>query len=75
MLQAEVEVFVEAEASSRGVFLLVRNALLAGRMKDAPDLLVPEKIYFTPHPSARDTCDSVYERFIRLGDLLEKLPN
>jgi xylulokinase len=73
VLQTEVVVFVEAEASSRGVFLLARNSLLAGTEQGASNLDGPENIPFNPDPDKKATYDSVYERYIRLGDHLEKL--
>ncbi len=73
VLQEKVEVFVEAEASSRGVFLLVRDALLAGTQQETPNVVAPEIISFTPDPVKKDTYDKVYERYIQLGDHMEKL--
>ena len=73
VLQSEVEVFVEAEASSRGVFLLVRDSLLAVSKEDVPELESPDNIFFLPDPEKRDIYDTAYERYIRLGDHLQKL--
>ena len=73
VLQSEVVVFVEAEASSRGVFLLARNSLLAGTEREASNLDGPENMLFNPDPDKKATYDSVYEKYIRLGDHLEKL--
>jgi sugar (pentulose or hexulose) kinase len=72
VLQSEVEVFMDAEASSRGVFLLARNALLADTGKTGVDLVPPETIPFTPDPDGKEIYDSAYRRYIQLGDLLDK---
>jgi xylulokinase len=73
VLQAEVEVFAEAEASSRGVFLLARHALLAVSEQESEDIIQPEIISFAPDPGKKDIYQSVYERYISLGDHFEKL--
>jgi xylulokinase len=75
VLQENVEVFVEAEASSRGVFLLVRNVMLDGMGKKLPPLVTPEYISFTPDPVKKDTYDQAYMRYIELGNHMEKLNN
>ena len=72
VLQEKVEVFVEAEASSRGVFLLARDALLAGG-KTTPDLRTPEYISISPDPATREPYEQAYLRYIALGDQMEKL--
>jgi xylulokinase len=72
VLQEKVEVFVEAEASSRGVFLLARDALLDGD-RSSPDLRTPGYISFTPDPATRETYEQIYLRYIALGDQMEKL--
>jgi xylulokinase len=73
VLQSEVEVFVEAEASSRGVFLLARDTLLAGTQEETENIITPEIISFSPDPAIKDTYDRVYEKYIQLGDHMEKL--
>jgi len=73
VLQEKVEVFLEAEASSRGVFLLVRWAIMDGREKSLPPVTTPEYISFTPDPGNRDSYDQSYRRFIELGDHMERL--
>jgi xylulokinase len=73
VLQSEVEVFVEAEASSWGVFLLVRDAILEGGGQSPPPLVTPEYISFTPDPGNRDAYDQSYMRYIELGDHMERL--
>jgi xylulokinase len=73
VLQSEVEVFVEAEASSRGVFLLARHSLLEASEQEYADIIHPEIISFTPDPARKDIYDAVYAAYIQLGDHLEKL--
>ena len=73
VLQSQVEVFVEAEASSRGVFLLARNAYMADGGKSPEPPVTPEYISFAPDPGKKDTYDQSYERYIQLGDHMEKL--
>jgi sugar (pentulose or hexulose) kinase len=70
VLQTAVEVFVEAEASSRGVFLLVKNALGPDGGQEASTS--PEYLSFTPDPGRKECYSAVYDRYIRLGDHLEK---
>lgn len=72
VLQEKVEVFMEAEASSRGVFLLLRSAILDGRGQTT-SLVTHEYISFTPDPGNEDTYDQAYMRYIELGDHMEKL--
>ena len=73
VLQENVEVFVEAEASSRGVFLLVRSAILdVGGQSQTPSV-TPEYISFTPDPGNKDAYDQSYLRYIELGDHMERL--
>lgn len=73
VLQAQVEVFVEAEASSRGVFLLVKKALAdpAGVQQETDP--VPSYMKFNPEPQTKKIYDAVFDEYIRLGDHLEKL--
>ncbi len=71
VLQSEVEVSVEAEASSRGVFLLARNSLLSDTEPEMADMSGPDNISFTPDPAAKDIYDAVYKRYIQLGDHFE----
>jgi sugar (pentulose or hexulose) kinase len=73
VLQSEVEVFVEAEASSRGVFLLARHALLEATEQEGGEIIQPEIISFTPDPGKKDIYGNVYEKYISLGDHLEKV--
>ncbi len=73
VLQEKVEVFVEAEASSRGVFLLVRNAILAGDRPSQTPLRKPEYMSFSPDPLNKKTYDQLYLRYIELGDQIEKI--
>ncbi len=73
VLQAEVDVFVESEASSKGVFLLVRDAIVADGGQAPTPSVTPEYISFIPDPGNKETYDQVYQRYIRLGDHLEKL--
>jgi len=73
VLQEKVEVFMEAEASSRGVFLLLRSAILDGGGQTLPPLVTPEYISFTPDPGNKETYDQAYMRYIELGDHMEKL--
>jgi len=73
VLQEKVEVFMEAEASSRGVFLLLRSAILDGGGQTLPPLVTPEYISFTPDPGNKDAYDQSYLKFIELGDHMERL--
>jgi xylulokinase len=73
VLQENVEVFVEAEASSRGVFLLVRSAIMAGEGQSPVHIVSPEYISFSPDPLNKETYDQLYLRYIELGDHMEKL--
>ena len=73
VLQEKVEVFMEAEASSRGVFLLLRSAIQDGGGQTLPPLVTPEYIFFTPDPGNKDTYDQSYLKFIELGDHMERL--
>lgn len=75
VLQEKVEVFAEAEASSRGVFLLVRDALSAREGKTTVELPKPKYMSFIPDPENKDVYDQVYRKYIELGDHLEKLNN
>ena len=72
VLQAEVEVFVEAEASSRGVFLLVKNSMEAD-MPGNSDVYEPEYLSFSPDTSRMETYNDIYRKYLRLGDHLENL--
>ena len=72
VLQEKVEVFMEAEASSRGVFLLLRSAIQDGGGQTLPPLVTPEYIFFTPDPGNKDTYDQSYLKFIELGDHMER---
>lgn len=73
VLQENVEVFVEAEASSWGVFLLVRGAILDDRGQSASPLIKPEYISFTPDPGHKDAYDHLFMKYIELGNHMEKL--
>jgi len=73
VLQENVEVFVEAEASSRGVFILVRRAILGMVGQSQALAVIPEYISFTPDPGNRDIYDNLYLKYIELGDHMEKL--
>ena len=73
VLQSEVEVSVEAEASSRGVFLLVRDYLKENADQDFPELYHPDTLSFLPDPDQKGAYDQAYESFVRLGNHLEKL--
>jgi sugar (pentulose or hexulose) kinase len=73
VLQSEVEVFLEAEASSRGVFLLVRDYLSKNTEQVFPELHRPDTLSFNPDKDQKSTYDSVYESYIRLGNHLENL--
>ena len=72
VLQAEVVVFVEAEASSRGIFLLVKNSMEAD-VHGNSDVYEPDYLSFSPDPSRMETYNDVYRKYLRLGDHLEKL--
>ena len=67
-----MEVFVEAEASSRGVFLLVKNELDRDMTGD-PDVYTPEYLSFSPDTSRMETYNDIYRKYLRLGDHLENL--
>ena len=71
VLQEKVYVFVEAEASSRGVFLLARRALLDEVGRKTNPLANPEYISFIPDPGTKDSYDQSYLRYIKLGDHME----
>jgi sugar (pentulose or hexulose) kinase len=73
VLQEKVEVFMEAEASSRGVFLLVRRAIMDDVEQSPNPAVTPEYISFTPDPRNKGTYDQAYRRYIELGDHMEKL--
>jgi xylulokinase len=73
VLQADVDVFVEAEASSRGVFLLVKNAITGGEQSQTKDDHMPEYLLFSPDSSKAETYDINYRKYLSLGDHLEKL--
>ena len=71
VLQSDVEVSGEAEASSRGVFFLARNSLRTGTELEKTDMSGPDNISFTPKQAKKEIYDPAYERYIRLGDHLE----
>ena len=73
VLQEKVEVFVEAEASSRGVFLLARNALHLEGGQSPPALRTPDYISFTPETGHKDPYEQGYGRYIALGDHMAAL--
>ena len=73
VLQEKVEVFVETEASSWGVFLLVRSAILDGGGQSQAPSVTPEYISFTPDPGTKDAYDQSFMRYIKLGDHMERL--
>ncbi len=73
VLQENVEVFVEAEASSRGVFLLVRRAIMDDMVHSPNPAVSPEYISFRPDPGKKEIYDQFYLKYIELGDHMEKL--
>ena len=73
VLQENVEVFVEAEASSRGVFLLVRRAIGDEAGKSPKPAVSPEYISFRPDPRNKDIYDQFYLKYIEMGDHMERL--
>lgn len=74
VLQSEVSVFTEAEASSRGVFLLVRESMQSGNgIEKIPVTDNPEIIQLSPDPSKKEIYETVYNQFITLGNKLEEL--
>jgi sugar (pentulose or hexulose) kinase len=75
VLQENVEVFVEAEASSRGVFLLAREAIQDEGGQSPGPAVTPEYISFTPDRGNRDIYDRFYLKYIELGNHMEKLKN
>lgn len=73
VLQEKVEVFMEAEASSRGVFLLVRKAIQEKGGQSPDHALEPEYISFTPDQGNRDIYERFYLKYIEMGNHMEKL--
>ena len=73
VLQADVDVFVEAEASSRGVFLLVKNAITGGALSGTKDDHKPEYLSYSPDSSKSETYGVIYRNYLKLGDHIEKL--
>ena len=74
VLQREIFVSFEAEASSRGVFYLVKDSMLANEVVDMKsENHQPEYDKLLPDLSKGKIYQSVYERFLRLGDMLEQL--
>ncbi|MCK5462298.1 MAG: hypothetical protein KAI95_04755, partial [Bacteroidales bacterium] len=73
VLQENVEVFVEAEASSRGVFLLVRKAIMDEVEQSSNPAVTPEYISFRPDPGNKEIYDQSYLKYIELGDHMERL--
>ncbi|MBE0654771.1 MAG: hypothetical protein IH594_13295, partial [Bacteroidales bacterium] len=72
VLKTPVEIFRASEASSFGTFILVRSAI---------ENTVPEEIYgalntprgnAVPDPRLALQYDESYDKFIRLGDLMQK---
>jgi len=72
VLQTEVHVFAEAEASSRGVFLLVHDAMQEKGSK-LPAVPGPEYLSIHPDPSVAPAYEKVYGNYIKLGDHIENL--
>jgi sugar (pentulose or hexulose) kinase len=70
-LQADVDVFLEAEASSRGVFLLVRDKLKGEADETEP--YHPNYLSLSPDPSLGNEYENAYRKYLRLGDHFEKL--
>jgi len=73
VLQETVDVFLEAEASSRGVFLLARRAILGEMEQSSDPLQTPAYISFTPDPGNKEIYDQIYLKYIALGDHMERL--
>jgi sugar (pentulose or hexulose) kinase len=72
VLQSEVDVFVETEASSWGVFLLVKNEIQKDQSGDS-DIHIPEYLSFYPDSSSEGIYEIIYQKYLRLGDHFEKL--
>jgi sugar (pentulose or hexulose) kinase len=74
VLQTEVYIFTEAEASSRGVYYLVRNSMqLDGNDDIDPVHVQPENIKLIPNPSKTEIYQSAYKKYLQLGDKLAEL--
>ncbi len=74
VLQTEVYIFTEAEASSRGVYYLVKHSMqLDGADGTDPVLVQPEYIKLLPDPSKTEIYHSVYKNYLQLGDKLAEL--
>ncbi len=74
VLQTEVVVFEEAEASSKGVFFLVKNALESSGALQAITATTPSKTKtINPDSKLKAVYDEGYEQYIKLGDTLSGL--
>lgn len=74
VLQSKVYIFTEAEASSRGVYYLIRHCMhLDGAEGTKSAHVQPEYIELIPDPSKSEIYHSVYERYLQLGDKLAEL--
>ncbi len=71
VLQIPVEIFKEAEASSWGLFCLVKNNLEPSRgLENIHSTLGFHITRLEPHSDLKDIYDGIYKKYIKLGDLL-----
>jgi sugar (pentulose or hexulose) kinase len=74
VLQTEVYIFTEAEASSRGVYYLVRNTMQSlGAGGNDMHQVQPEYVKLKPDPLKKEIYGSVYNKYLQLGDKLASL--
>jgi sugar (pentulose or hexulose) kinase len=71
VLQIPVEIFEEAEASSWGLFCLVKNSLEpSGSLEEIHGTLGLHITRLEPQSDLKDAYDGIYKKYIKLGDLL-----
>ena len=72
VLQTEVAVFEETEASSKGVFLLVKSRLENKSLKDCVKEVKLNMKMISPDPSKSESYEKSFNQYIRLGDVLSQ---